>query len=291
MIRYYHMEYPLRKLTQSEFPPLLLEIPDAPKTLYLRGTLPAPEVKLLAVVGSRKYTPYGKMAVEKLIGGLRGYPIAIVSGLALGIDGLAHLAALSAGLKTIAVPGSGLQDEVLYPSTHHALAKKILAAGGALISEFEPDFKARPESFPQRNRIMAGMSHAVLIVEAANKSGTLITSRLATDYNRDVLVVPGSIFSESSFGPHMLLSLGATPITSSEDILRALTIEVSPSAPHERADISETEKRVLTILTEPRTRDELTDALSLPASEASILLSTMELKGLIAQELGKIHAR
>ena len=284
------MAYALRQLTGKEFPPLLQEISDPPATLYLRGTLPAPECKLLTVVGSRKYTPYGKAVVEKLISGLRGYSVAIVSGLALGIDALAHEAALGAGLPTVAVPGSGLNSDVLYPRANYSLAERILSAGGALLSEFEPDFQARPESFPQRNRIMAGMAEATLIIEAASRSGTLVTAKLATEYNRELLVVPGSIFSPNSFGPHLFLSLGATPVTSSEDILKALHIEAAPKPVAERTDISEAERRILTALQEPKTRDELTRELALPAEEASILLSTMELKGIIAETLGKISA-
>ncbi|OGG71595.1 DNA protecting protein DprA [Candidatus Kaiserbacteria bacterium RIFCSPLOWO2_01_FULL_51_21] len=290
------MKKDLRQLSQEEFPPLLREIPDPPKKLYLRGALPSSSFKLLTVVGSRKYTPYGKAVVEKLISGLRGFPVAIVSGLALGIDALAHEAALAAKLPTIALPGSGLNPDVLYPRAHYRLAERILEArlpdgqqGGALLSEFEPDFRARPESFLQRNRVMAAVAEATLIIEAASRSGTLVTAKLAVDYNRELLVVPGSIFSPNSFGPHLFLSLGATPVTSSEDILKALHIEPAPKPIAERTDLSEAERRVLRALVEPRTRDELLASLALPASEANILLSTMELKGLIAARLGTIE--
>ena len=127
-------------LTGEEIPEMLREIPDSPTKLYIQGKLPGPNTKFLCVVGSRKYTPYGKEACEKLITGLRGYDIAIVSGLALGIDGIAHKSALDAGLNTIAVPGSGLDESILYPSTHRRLAENILDAGGALLSEFEPSY-------------------------------------------------------------------------------------------------------------------------------------------------------
>ena len=148
----------------SEFPALLREIPDPPEQLFIRGTYPSEDYIFLCVVGSRKYTPYGKSACQSLLSGLRGYPIAIVSGLALGIDAIAHEAALTAGLPTVAVPGSGLQDSVLYPRTNFGLAQRILKAGGALLSEFPPEHEARPENFPQRNRIMAGLSHATLVI-------------------------------------------------------------------------------------------------------------------------------
>jgi DNA processing protein len=153
------MNYPVRKLSPKEFPTLLKEIPDPPEQLFVRGNLPT-KSKILSVVGARAYSSYGKDVCEMLIDGLRGHDVAIVSGLALGIDSIAHKSALSAGLFTLAVPGSGLNDEVLYPSTHKKLAHDILDAGGGLLSEFEPDFKATPWSFPQRNRIMAGLAHA-----------------------------------------------------------------------------------------------------------------------------------
>jgi DNA processing protein len=271
---------------------MLREIPDCPEKLYIQGKLPNPETKLLCVVGSRKYNQYGKDACEKIISGLRGYDITIVSGLALGIDGIAHRSALDAGLKTIAVPGSGLDDSVLYPSTHKNLAKKILENGGALISEFEPKFHATPYSFPQRNRIMAGMSHAVLVIEAEIKSGTLITSKFATEYNRDVLTIPGSIFSKNSEGPNMLLRLGATPIRTSEDILEALGFKIDEAPQNlelKYSDCSDEELLVIKILKEPLPKDELIRALKMPISQANAIISIMEIKGLIEESLGEIR--
>jgi DNA processing protein len=281
------MEFSLRKLSPEKFPSLLKEIPDPPEQLYYRGNLPPEDAKVLAVVGSRNYSDYGKQAVEALVGGLRGSNVAIVSGLALGIDGLAHQAALDAGLFTLAVPGSGLDEAVLYPRRHRALAREILSSGGGLLSEFEPAFKATTWSFPQRNRIMAGLAHAVLVVEASLKSGTLITSRLAVDYNRDVLTVPGSIFSKNTAGPHLLLRLGATPVTSSDDILEALGIE--REAPREAplpAALNFEEARVLELLAEPRDRDRLIRELGADAAAANVLLMKMEIAGLIADRNG-----
>ncbi|MBX4210778.1 DNA-processing protein DprA, partial [Candidatus Parcubacteria bacterium] len=219
------MPHTFSTLWPDDFPSRLREIPQTPKKLYIEGTVPNWEHKFLCVVGARAYTPYGKSVTEKIVGGLRGYPIIIVSGLALGIDAVAHKAALDSGLTTVAVPGSGLSPQVLYPSSNRELAKKIVSSGGALVSEFEHEFRATSWAFPQRNRIMAGLSHAVLVIEAEAKSGTLITSRLATDYNRDVLTVPGSILSKNSEGPHLLIKLGATPITSADDVLAALGFE------------------------------------------------------------------
>jgi len=282
----------IREIGKKDFPKRLLEITDPPKKLFLQGVLPPEDSKYLCVVGSRKYSEYGRQAVEKLIAGLRGYPVVIVSGLALGIDSLAHRAALNAGLTTIAVPGSGLDPKVLYPASHKELARKIVAIGGCLLSEFEPNFRATSYSFPQRNRIMAGLSDAVLVVEAELKSGTLITSKFATEYNRDVLTIPGSIFSGNSAGPHMLLRLGATPITSSAELLEALGISLTkPSTlnPNNYSDCSLDEKKVIALLAEPTPRDELIQALGLSASQANVLLSMMEIKGLIKESMGEIH--
>lgn len=279
------------ELEQRQFPPLLREIPDAPKKLYCRGPLPEwNSSKFLCVVGSRKYTSYGKEACEMLISGLAGYPIVIVSGLALGIDSIAHKAALRAHLKTIAVPGSGLSDGVLYPSSHRPLAQQIIERGGCLLSEFAPDFKATPYSFPQRNRIMAGLSHAVLVIEAETKSGTLITSRLATEYNRDVLTVPGSIFSSNSSGPNLLLRLGATPVTSSTELLEALGFsDTAATLERDYSECSEDEKKMLELLAAPLSRDELIRASGFSVSDANTILSVLEIKGLIKESLGEIR--
>ena len=190
----------IRQLNKQSFPVGLLEIPQPPHTLFMLGQFPSADTKFLTVVGSRKFSNYGKEACERIIEGLRGYNISIVSGLALGMDSIAHKTALSVGLHTIAIPGSGLNSNVLYPSTNRYLVEKIITSGGALLSEFESDFRATKWSFPQRNRIMAGIADAVLIIEAEEKSGTLITSRMAVDYNKTILAVPGSIFSDNSKG-------------------------------------------------------------------------------------------
>jgi DNA processing protein len=286
-------EYPIRELSKKEFPLELLEIPQPPEKLYIRGNLPGPNTKLLCVVGSRRYTNYGKEACEKLISGLRGYDVAIVSGLAIGIDGIAHEAAINTGLRTIAVPGSGLGVTSIHPIAHVGLAKKILDSGGCMLSEFAPDFKATQYSFPQRNRIMAGLSCAVLIVEAEKKSGTMITSRMATDYNKDVFTVPGNIFSKTSEGPHLLIRLGATPITNSEELLLALGFKNKDSAPRnmelEYNECSVEEKAVIEILRAPLPKDELLRALDMPVGQANAVLSVMELKGLITETLGEIR--
>lgn len=284
------MQDELKALSPSDFPPLLREIPDAPKQLYVRGSLPSFELKWLAVVGSRTCTPYGRQALTHLMNGLRGQPIVIVSGLALGIDAEAHRAALDAGLTCVAVPGSGLDWNVLYPRTNVALAREILATGGALVSEFEPKTKAADYTFPQRNRIMAGMCHATLVIEARERSGSLITARFATEYNRELLVVPGSIFSPESAGAHQFLKLGATPATESSDILKTLGLEKrTPLALSVREDLSPEEIHILEQIMSPLSRAELIDSLDMPVSDATTLLSIMEIKGLIVEELGFIR--
>src|SRR3989338_10991849 len=282
----------IRKLKPEEFPKRLLQIADPPTAFFARGTFPPEDSKYLCVVGARKYSEYGRQAVEKLRAGLRGYPVVVVSGLALGIDSIAHRAALEAGLKTLAVPGSGLDPKVLYPASHKQLAEKIVAAGGCLGSEFEPMFRPTAYSFPQRNRIMAGLSDAVLIVEAELRSGTLITSKFATEYNRDVLTIPGSIFSPTTAGPHMLIRLGATPITSSNELLEALGFDGTlglKSKTVNYSDCSAEELHVINLLTEPKPRDELIQTLGLSTSEANVLFGMMEIKGLIKESMGEIR--
>ena len=281
-------------LKPEYWPPLLKEIPDPPEKLYIRGAVPNWEHKFLCVVGARRYTSYGKEACEKLIAGLRGYPITIVSGLAMGIDSIAHRAALAAGLKTLAIPGSGLAPEAIHPRIHRTLADKIIEAGGALLSEFSPDFKATLWSFPQRNRIMAGLAHATLVVEAEKKSGTLITAKLATEYNRDVFTIPGSIFSPNSEGSHLLIRLGATPITSPAELLEALGFKVEAENSQAQLvlaynDCSLDEKKILGLLREPMIRDVLIGKLNFPASRTNALLSVLEIKGLIKESVGELH--
>ncbi len=287
------MDAGLKQLNPAEFPALLQHISDRPKKLYVRGELPSDEHKYLAVVGSRAVSPYGRAAITHLIEGLRGYPIVIVSGLAYGVDAEAHKAALRAGLTCIAVPGSGLDWGTISPRANVQLARDILERGGALLNEFEPKQQGTDYTFPQRNRIMAGMSHATLLIEAKERSGTLITARLAVEYNRELLVVPGSIFSETSRGTHQFLRLGATAITSPDDILIALGLQKreGENFASMRDDLSDEEKRVLTIIATPLSRDDLLESLELDVSQANVLLSAMEIKGLITEELGVVRAR
>ncbi len=285
--------YNIKPLEKEYWPEGLNEIPEPPKKLWIVGDFPDGEdLVYLSVVGSRKFTTYGKEVCEKLIAGLKGYPVVIVSGLAMGIDAIAHKKALEVGLRTVVFPGSGLSLSAMYPRTNVKLAEEIVKSGGCLISEFEPDFKATLWSFGRRNRLMAGISKAVLIIEAAEKSGTLITARLATEYNRDVLVVPGSIFSPNAKGTNMLLRLGATPITSTENLLEALGFKEESDIEKQQklfADLSPEEKKVIDLLLEPMPRDELTRLMKVSTAEANVLLSVMEIKGLIKEEMGEIR--
>jgi DNA processing protein len=286
------MKFDLRILEKTKIPKVLREIPQPPKKLYLAGNLPPEDMVCLAVVGSRKCTTYGKDVVKKLISGLRGYPIAIVSGLAIGIDSFAHEAALDAGLMPVAFPGSGISEKSLYPVSNLHLAEKILSAGGCVISEFPPEMKAELYTFPMRNRLMAGISKASLIIEAQEKSGTLITARMALDYNREVLAVPGPINSEFSKGTNRLIRQGATPITSSDDILEALGFKTDSESKQQNLfeDATAEEKKILKILSEPLERDELIRKMKMPTGIANSTLSVMEIKGLIKEELGEIRA-
>jgi DNA processing protein len=284
----------IKKLPKEKFPKALLEIPDPPERLWILGELPpaSPNFIYLCVVGSRKFTSYGREICEKIIAGLKGYPIIIVSGFAMGIDTIAHKKAMNVGLKTLVFPGSGLSKEAIYPKTNIALITEVLKNGGCLLSEFEPEFKATYWSFPMRNRLMAGISKAVLIIEAEERSGTLITARLATEYNRDVLAVPGSVFSSNSKGTNRLIRQGAIPVTSSEDVLEALGFETKKDENKQASlfyDLSKEEKMIIGMLREPTPRDDLIRSLKMPISEANSILSVMEIKGIIKEELGEIR--
>ncbi|EKD43273.1 MAG: hypothetical protein ACD_72C00371G0001, partial [uncultured bacterium] len=206
-------------LGDGDYPMLLSEITDPPHTLFYRGTLPAVELATLAVVGTRRMTTYGKMVCEDLVTPLARQGVVIVSGLALGIDGVAHSSALAANGITIAVLGSGIDRQHVFPSTHKQLSEKIISTGGAIISEYPPGFLPTQYSFPARNRIIAGLSLGTLVIEAPIKSGALITSRCALDYNREVMAVPHAITSPTGAGPNNLLKFGAKMVTEPNDIL------------------------------------------------------------------------
>jgi DNA processing protein len=275
------------ELNKNHWPELLLQINDPPKRLYCIGTPPPIKAVYLTVIGSRTPTDYGRDCVHKLVTGLAGYPIIIVSGLAIGIDGLAHEAALEAGLKTISIPGSGLNWNMLYPYCHHTLADRIISAGGCLLSEYKHEQTGTFWSFPRRNRLMAGISQATLIIEGRLKSGSLITTTQAFNYNRSVLAVPGSIDNPLSEGPNMLLHTpSALAINSPKDILEELGFEVSESpltiSPERLAALDPLSRRIIESLeTGSMNKDNLCRDLNMAMTELNPLISFLEIDGLV----------
>ncbi len=278
---------------KEDWPEGFTQIPQPPEKLYIEGAPLSYDAVYLCVVGSRKFTSYGKEVCEMLIEGLGGLNVVIVSGLAVGIDAIAHKAALKNGLRTVAIPGSGLSRRAIYPHSNARLADEIVAAGGTLISEYEPNFLAMLHTFPERNRLMVALSKAVLIIEAGRKSGTLITARLATEYNKDLLVVPGSIYSKNSEGSHQLLKQGAGIITNVTDLIEALGFEQGnehqKTLELEYANCSEAERDILEGLREPIERDELIRISGKLPNEVNSLLGILEIRGLIKESAGLIH--
>src|SRR3989344_3348655 len=275
--------FPIRQLLPRDFPALLKEIPDKPKMLYVRGKMPPKDHKYLCVVGSRATSIYGRRVCQQLIAGLAGYPLVIVSE--------AHKAAMDVRLPTIAVLPSSCDDASIYPSTNRPIAQRILARGGALLSEDEGPHKAAIYDFPKRNRISAGMSHCALIIEAGEKSGTLITARLALDYNREVLAIPHELGRETGSGVNRLIREGATLVRTADDILQALGIKPldTPKQAALPTDLTAPEVKTLHALVEPLVRDELIENSGLSAQEANIALSSLLIRGLIVERLGKIE--
>lgn len=278
----------------------LLELHDVPNQLYIQGQLPEVTIdeygrstpRILTIVGARKHTSYGKLALEKLLRGLSNQNIIILSGLALGIDGIAHREALNNSLKTIAIPGSGLNPHVLYPSSHKNLAGEILDSGGTLISELSPDTQAAPWTFPARNRIMAALSDAVLIIEAEEESGTLITGRQALELGRDIGAIPGEIFSPTSVGTNTLLRDGAYVITGSDDILSLLHLSKKENKiedTNSKATYTEDEQVILDLLHESQEKDTLLLKSNLPIETFLITFSSLEMKGVIVETFGEVR--
>jgi DNA processing protein len=273
---------------------LLSQIPDKPKSLYIRGNenlLSDPTVTYICIVGSRRFTSYGKEACEMVVKSLINTNTVVISGLALGIDGLCHQICIENNIPCIAVPGSSVDDDTIYPRSHIDLAHQILEHDGLLLSELPVPTRASPWSFPMRNRIMAGLSHAVLIIEGEEDSGTLITARLALEYNRDVFAIPGSIFSESSKGPLSLIKRGAIPICNSDDIKEALGLKkdmLFEDSPLETSYTPSTEDEIAIIcaLHEPKDRHVLMTDSQLDISKLQIILSILEIKNIIKEELG-----
>ena len=282
-------DFPIQTLAREHYPAPLIEIPQVPEKLYVRGEPIDATKRMIAVIGARRYSEYGKKSCEKIIADLAPYPITIVSGLAIGIDGIAHQAALSAGLTTIAVIGSGLDEDVMYPSTNRMLAKCILEQGGTLISELEPHVRGAKYTFPSRNRIMAGLSEIVIAVECTEKSGTRITTRLALDYNKEVGAVPHVIFSETGAGANALIHAGAHVIRSGQDIVEILGLEPVEQQILDLTTLTDDEQKIYRLLTSPKTKTNLSQESNLPPHKLSAVLAGLEMKGLIAEILGTIQ--
>jgi DNA processing protein len=195
----------------TKFNKLIENIPDKPKELFYEGNIDLLNQSHLyvCIVGPRKASPYGIQVTEYILEFLKDFNIVTVSGAAYGIDGLVHTLSIKHGIKTICIPGSGISDDYFYPRVHLDLKHEILDNDGLIINEFEPETRASPWTFPIRNRLMAGLSHITIVIEAEERSGTLITANLAVDYNRDVLAVPGNIFSRNSQGTNELIDKGA----------------------------------------------------------------------------------
>jgi DNA processing protein len=270
------------------YPLRLKEIYDYPPVLYVRGSLPAEDEPYLAIVGTRRPTIYGRQVTEEIVADLARSKITIVSGLARGIDSVAHRAALDAGGKTVAVFGSGL--DIVYPGENAKLAQAIMEHG-ALVSEYPLGVKPRAENFPLRNRIMSGLSLGVLVVEAGEKSGALITAHQAVEQNREVFAIPGSILSPASQGTNRLIQEGAKLVRNYTDILQELnlTIVVQQAEIKEFSPADEVESAILKQLSsEPNHIDEICRRSGLTMSEVSSTLAMLELKG-IAKQVGNMN--
>lgn len=278
-------------IERNDFTILLKEINDIPDKLNVIGNLPNKNNKILCIVGARKHSNYGKECTIKLVSSLKGNDITIVSGMALGIDTIVHRTAMENGLQTIAFPGSGLNMNVIYPHMNRKLAEEIIYSGGGLISEFENNQTSALWTFPKRNRLMAGISHAVIVVEAELISGTLITSRLALDYNRDVGAVPGSIYSSLSSGPNMLISKGAKVIRNRDDILELLDMDIPNNfQPNilDQINLNKNENIIINLLKiEPYNSDELINNSKLNIKEFNNAISMLEINNLIEESNGK----
>lgn len=265
------------------YPALLREIDAAPPVLYLRGSLTEADRFALGVVGTRNFSSYGQQVTERLAAELARGQVTVVSGLALGIDALAHTAALEAGGRTIAVLACGL--DIVYPRANHGLARRICESGqGALISEYPLGMRPESGNFPARNRIISGMSQGVLVIEAGEKSGALITASNATKQGREVFAVPGSIFSSRSLGTNRLLREGAHLVSEVKDILDALNLFMLPQQMEVQQSLPENaeERAVLALLShEPQHINELILASDLSAPAVSATLTMLELKGLV----------
>ncbi len=286
------------KITESSanFPSLLREIPDVPKILYLRGTLPDASIPCIAIVGTRKATVQGKQTAKTIALELAKRGVVIVSGLAFGIDAAAHEGALAANGTTIAVLGNGIDS--IYPSSHESLGMRILASGGAILSEYPAGIPAYPNQFLARNRIVSGLSIATIIIEAPHRSGTLVTAKHALDQGREVFVVPGTANHPNFKGSHELIRSGARLVQNVDEILEDLASSVEfftslPATPvYHSKDAAEA--AVLKILTDSKTplsADGILTGTGLASPLVNQTLTFLALEGVINETNGKFSLK
>lgn len=278
----------------EDYPKLLKQIYDPPMVLYYKGEILPTDEKAVAVVGTRKITGYGRIVTEQFTKGLALAGLTIVSGLARGVDSEAHKTAVRENGRTLAVLGGGLNK--IFPPENEKLVREIASGFGAVLSEFPPDYPSVPGNFPSRNRIISGLALAVLVTEAAEDSGSLITARLALEQGREVFAVPGPITSDLSKGPIDLIKEGARPVFSAEEILEELGISNRVAGLDSRVQgevqLSEEERQVLEIIeNEQRHIDEIGRELNVPAAKISALLLKMEISGLVQSMGAGIYCR
>lgn len=265
---------------EHKFLQILGNIANSPEKLYFIGALPESRAPSVAIVGTRKPTSYGKEVTHQLAYELAKRGVIIVSGLALGVDALAHRAALKANGTTLAVLGNGLPD--IYPASHKLLADEIVQKGGALISEYEPSTPAYPNQFLERNRIVSGLADAVIITEAASRSGTLNTAMHALEQGKEVFVIPGNITSPMSNGCNALLKQGATPITSYEDVLERIAPELLAGQASLALGNTLEEVAIFALLTDGiRDGDELQQKAGMEPAEFASIMTMLEIDGAI----------
>ncbi len=275
-------KYKLNVITieSPDYPTLLKEIADPPAIIFWQGHWEALNFPLLAVVGSRLMTDYGRQVVANIIPAVARAGITIVSGLAFGIDAACHKATVDNGGRTIAVLACG--HDQIYPSANRYIADQIVNKGGLIISEHPPGTPPLRHHFPVRNRIIAGLARATMVVEAASSSGALITAKLALEYNREVLSIPGNIFSTQSVGTNELLRLGAVVITNANDILSLFNVTERPATARRALNIEE--QRIIDFIKdEAKHSDEIARELNMPAGDLVAKLTILELEGLIKE--------
>ena len=280
-------------IQEKNYPQLLKKIKTAPRTLYFKGEL-IPEEKCFAIVGTRRYSFYGKQIALEIAGALADAGLTIVSGLAPGIDTFCHQAVVGKGRRTIAVLGTGIDEKTIYPRENLKLARKILELGGSLISEYPPGTYGSNFTFPQRNRIISGLSFGVLVIEAKKRSGALITADWARKQNRKIFAVPGSIYSLNAMGCHCLIKKGAKLVESAEDILKELCfskIQGTIPVPFIYSEENKEESLVLSALKEESLYiDKIIEKTKLPAQKVSSVLTVLEIKNKVKNLGNNIYA-